>query len=104
MAKPQQVVITIGHLSLLLPDDTGVTTVLKTLSRGASCYYFQHTRKVELSGCDCQVSLAYLPPGTPVVDKENQPVTPAPRTKKGRLALPAPTLLTLMEGGAAHHG
>jgi hypothetical protein len=104
MPKPQQVVITIGHLSLLLPDDTGVTTVLKTLSRGASCYYYQGCRKVELSATECQVSLAYLPPGTAVVDQRNQPVTPAPRAKKGRLALPAPSLLTLMERRDPNHG
>lgn len=104
MAKPQQVVITIGHLSLLLPDDSGVSTVLKTLTKGVPCYYYQGSKRVQLTDDDCQVSMSYLPQNCQFVDENDKPVLATPRTKKGRPALPTPSLLTLMEGRNSRHG
>lgn len=98
MAKSQQVVITIGHQSILLPDDTGAATIIKALSRGLPCYYWSGSKKVELLKRDFEVSMSYVPHGTKIVDEDDRPLDVKPASKS-RPALPAPGLLTLMEGG-----
>ena len=98
MAKSQQVVITIGHQSILLPDDTGATTIIKALSRGLSCYYWSGSKKVEIRKGDMEVSMSYVPHGTKIVDEDDRPLDVKPASKS-RPALNAPGLLALMEGG-----
>ena len=98
MAKSQMVVITIGHQSILLPDDTGSATVIKTLSKGLPCYYWGGAKKVQMLKGDLEVSLTYVPHGTPLVNEDDKPVTVQPASKS-RPALNAPGLLALIEGG-----
>lgn len=101
MAKPQQqVVITIGHMSLLLPDDAGAATVVKTLSRGIPCFYYSGARSVEIRSEDVTVSMSYVSSSTPIKNESGGTVQPHAKTKKARpLALKPPTFLALMEGG-----
>ncbi|MEQ1752263.1 MAG: hypothetical protein ABL974_22775 [Prosthecobacter sp.] len=90
--------ITIGHLSLLLPDDVGVATVVKTLSKGLPCFYYPGARSVELRKDDVQVSLSYVNASTPIKDEDGGDVQPHAKAKKARpLALKPPTFLALME-------
>jgi hypothetical protein len=102
MAKSLQVVITIGHQHVLLPDDTGVSTILKALSRGISCHSYLgcgSLSKVQILKGDLEVSMAYVPSGAKIIDENDQPV--AVRSVKGTpKALKQPSLLALMEGGA----
>ncbi len=98
MAKSQQVVITIGHLSILLPDDTGAATVVKTLSKGLPCFYYPSARSVDFRDEDLSISMSYVSPSTPVKTANGEAVQPA--KKKARpLALKPPTFLALMGGG-----
>jgi hypothetical protein len=76
MGKAQQVVITIGHISLLLPDDTGVATVLKTLSKGIPVLHY---------------------PGAPVTNEDGSIVQPKSKEKRARpLELKQPAALQMM--------
>ncbi len=106
MAKspaPQQVVITIGHISLLLPDDTGAATVIKTLSRALPCFHYSGARKVELRSEHIEVSMAYIGPQIPIVSEDGHPVAPATRHKQNAqriLALKPPGYLALTEGSS----
>lgn len=100
MAKSQQVVITIGHTHVLLPDDTGVTTILKALSQGVPCYSHLGCgsySKVQLLKGELEISMAYVPRGTRIVDENDQPVAVRPEKAKPK-ALKPPTFLALMEG------
>lgn len=99
MAKHQQVVITIGHLSLLLPDDTGVATVVKTLSKGLPCFYYPGAREVELRKEELTVSMSYVSPSTPVTVEGGGSAEPRKGRKARTLALKPPPLLALMDGG-----
>lgn len=99
MAKAQQVVITIGHISLLLPDDVGVATVLKTLSKGIPVFHYQGAPKIKLQRDEIEVSMTYIKPGTPITDEDGSAVQPKTKEKKARtLELKQPGFLALMEG------
>ncbi len=39
-AKSQRVIISVGRVQIMLPDDTGAAAVLKTLSRGVVVWHF----------------------------------------------------------------
>lgn len=58
MAK-NQVIITIGHTQILLPDDTGAAAAVKTLSRGISGYHFSSRNEFRADKI-CLPSLAYV--------------------------------------------
>lgn len=104
MAKAQQqVVITIGHQSILLPDDTSASTIIKALSRGMPCYSMlgcgAHS-KVQILKGEMEVSMSYVPNSAKIVDDNDQPVNlNPPKEKKGRLLeLKQPGFLALTEG------
>lgn len=101
MAKSQQVVITVGHQSILLPDDTGATTIIKALSRGLPCYSHLGCgsySKIQILKGDLEVSMSYVPRGARIVDENDQPVAVRPE-KTAPKALKQPSFLALMEGG-----
>lgn len=84
MAKPQRVVITIGHLQILLPDDTGAATVLKTLSRGMACFNWSNRVQIDAKP-EIAVSLAYIPTSTPITDEHDRPIAEAVRPSRRKL-------------------
>lgn len=75
MAK-QMVIIEIGYLSFLLPDDTGAATVVKTLSRGVPARMFG-SGEVRLDDQERQraITLTYVPLGTKVCDSNGSQVS-----------------------------
>jgi len=102
MAKsPQKVVVKIGHMEIMLPDDSGAAQVIKTLSRGVVVWHLGGP-SVQIRSEDLELSLSYLPEKTKFTDDRDRPVeTVEPKAKKARpLALKPPTFLALMEGRA----
>lgn len=97
MAKSQKVVIKIGHMEVMLPDDTGAATIVKALSRGIVVWHLGD-RKVQIREEQIQVSLSYLPANTVFENEDREVLKPKPPASKRKLlALPAPTMLELME-------
>ncbi len=98
MAKAsQKVIVKIGHIDVLLPDDTGVTQIMKTLSRAIVVWDLSST--VQIRDEELQLSMRYVPDKTKFETQDKQPV-PDPRPKKkGRvLELKPPSFLALMGG------
>lgn len=98
MAKSQQVVISIGHVSILLPDETGAAGVVKTLSKGVSVFHFPGARQVEVRREELEISLTYIKPGTPITVEGGGEVVKG-KIKATPKALKQPALFALMEGG-----
>lgn len=73
--------ITIGHQSYLLPDDTGAAALVKTLSRAVACdYYFGR----EIRMCpnpSVDVSMTYVKPGTPIEDADGNRLASKPKSQ-----------------------
>lgn len=90
-AKSQMVVIKIGGVEVLLPDDTGAAAVVKTLSRGSIVWHF--SSRVQLRKEELEVSLSYLKPSTKFVDEEDRPIEPI--TNKRKLLAPKAGVLEL---------
>lgn len=84
MAKPLRVVITIGHTQILLPDDTGAATVVKTLSRGMQCFNWSNRVQIEAKS-EIAVSLSYIPASTPITDEHDRPIAEAVRPTRRKL-------------------
>jgi len=104
-AKSQKVIIKIGHLQLLLPDDTGAAQVLKTLSRGIPCWESLYRKQVQIRSDDApEITLSYVPHKTTFVDEQEQPIAPVEKKKGRTLALKPPAYLELMERRADNHG
>lgn len=80
-AKSQMVVIKIGHVEVLLPDDTGAAQVVKTLSRGAIVWHLGGS-SVQLRKEEMEVSLSYLKPSTKFEDEEHRPIEPRKKQTK----------------------
>jgi len=103
MAKsPQKVVVKIGHMQIMLPDDTGAAQVIKTLSRGCIVWHFGGST-VQVRSEDLELAMTYLPTQTKFTDDKDSPVDPDPKpqAKKPRHpALKPPTFLALMDGGS----
>lgn len=88
VAKSQQVIIKIGYLQFMLPDDTGAATVVKTLSRAIQVHHYSGAVQL-LKEETPDVSLSYLSAGTKFTDENDRPIAiPRPRPK-GVKALPA---------------
>lgn len=69
--KLMRVVLKIGYQQVLLPNDTGLQTLLKALSQGILCDYRSYgQQRVETAGDRVRVSVDVVPPGTPVVAPE----------------------------------
>ena len=45
-----KVLLTVGHTTILLPDDSGITTVMKTLARGICVYDHTYRGEIEYTG------------------------------------------------------
>lgn len=65
------VVLSIGYQQLLLPDDKGVATAVKVLSRGVPCRYHSYSKSVQVNRSEedeesLRIEIAYLPRGTKV--------------------------------------
>lgn len=45
-----KVLLTVGHTTILLPDDSGITTVMKALSRGVCVYDLTYQGEIEYTG------------------------------------------------------
>lgn len=58
-----KILLTIGHTDILLPDDSGITTVLKVLSKGVRVYDRLYDGRIEFEG-HLQVGMKTVPPGT----------------------------------------
>lgn len=90
----QQVIIEIGHISLLLPDDTGVASLIKTLSR--SLIGYECGKKFKVTDT-CRPKMSYpgkieIVPFTDHISPEAAAIFTAPPKTK---ALPAPQPRTL---------
>lgn len=77
-------IIKIGSYQLLLPDDTGVAAILKTLSRGVPCYEKLYCGAVELRSEDSralELSMLYVPDKTVFHAEDSNDAVPTPFTK-----------------------
>ena len=61
-----KVLLTIGHYDILLPDDAGVSTVLKALSRGLECVDRLYDGKITVSE-PVRIGMKYVPPKTRIL-------------------------------------
>lgn len=68
-----RVVLTIGYQQILLPNDTGLQTLLKALGQGIKCHFRSYNTPVcvETDGRSVGISVEIVPPGTPVVAPES---------------------------------
>lgn len=98
-AKSQMVVIKIGHVEVLLPDDTGAAAVVKTLSKGAIVWHLGGST-VQLRREEMEVSLSYLKGSTKFEDENHQPVEPV-MDKRKLLAAKSGVLELNWKGGKA---
>lgn len=96
-AKSQMVVIKIGHVEVLLPDDTGAAQVVKTLSKGAIVWHLGGST-VQLRREEMEVSLSYLKSSTKFEDENHLPVEPV-MDKRKLLAPQAGVLELPWKGG-----
>lgn len=83
-AKSQRVIITVGRVQIMLPDDVGAAQVLKTLSRGMVVWHFGE-EKVMLRKEEMEVSLTYLKSSTQFEDEDHNPVKAEPVMDKKKL-------------------
>jgi hypothetical protein len=79
-----KVLLKIGYQTFLLPDDTGVATVLKTLAKGVPVSSMLFRNQVILKSKreydSNELSMTYVPPDATFLDEEtNQPVQLDPR-------------------------
>lgn len=84
-----KILLTIEHTHILLPDDSGLATIMKALSRGILVYdhsYRLETPSVEYRG-QVSVEMKTVPHGVRL--------TGIPEKKPKRLALPEPNAILL---------
>lgn len=77
-------IIKIGSYQLLLPDDTGVAAILKTLSRGVPCYEKLYCGAVELKSENSralELSMLYVPDKTVFHAEDTNEAVSAPFKK-----------------------
>jgi len=77
VSAKQPVIITIGYMQFLLPDDTNAANVVKCLSRGVPCSY-HGGKEIRLTDDrhESGVSLQYVTKKTTIVDKDGEPLMP----------------------------
>ncbi len=74
MAK-KPVVITIGYQSFFLTDDTGASSVVRTLSGAYKCSFYMGGKEVRLDNNQAvEISMQYVPRGTRIVDESGSPI------------------------------
>jgi hypothetical protein len=99
-----KVILKIGYNELLLPDDTNIAAVMKTLSRGVLIHsnrtYDHKQPKVVLTDRQLDVELKYVPEKTvfTMVREDDKTETEQPVNVKQLKA--APRALPLGRGGA----
>lgn len=95
-------IIKIGSYQLLLPDDTGVAQVLKTLSRGVHCYEKLYCGAVELRSEDShrplELSMLYVPEKTKFHAEDSEAVVPSPFAKKSARPKSLKNSVLMLEG------
>lgn len=78
-------IVKIGSYQFLLPDDSGVAAVLKTLSRGVPCYEKLYCGAVELRSEDghraIELSMLYVPEKTKFHAEDSTTPVPTPFAK-----------------------
>jgi len=101
MARSQKVVLKIGHVDILLPDDTGAAQVIKTLSKGIIVWNL-HSR-IQVRNEELELSMSYVPAKTKFTDEADAPLddhlstsSKSKGSKRGVALLKAP-MLELME-------
>lgn len=78
----QTVIITVGYQRFVLPDDNGVATVIKCLSKAIPCSYLGSMNELRLDrDPSLEVSMQYLPRGVKIVDYEGNPLPGKPAAK-----------------------
>lgn len=69
------VVITIGYQSFFLTDDTGVSSVVRTLSSAYKCSFYMGGKEVRLDhNQSVEISMQYVPRGTRILDESGSPI------------------------------
>lgn len=87
-----KILLTIGHIDILLPDDTGITTILKTLSKGIIVrdrLYLGEEGSLTFES-EVQVEMKTVPRNVRVTGLPGRP-----EKKAKALALPEPTSILL---------
>lgn len=90
MSKPK-ILLSIGYNHFLLPDDTGITTLMKLLSRATPCDDNTYKGEVHLHAKEPRIKVEYLPASTKFLNEDGGPLPTRP-LKKARdvKALPDP--------------
>lgn len=63
-----KVLLTVGHTTILLPDDSGITTVMKALSRGICVYDHTYRGESEYTG-ELEVEMKLVRGGVKIIGK-----------------------------------
>lgn len=89
MSKKTKVLLTIGSSSYLLPDDTNITVVMKTLSKAIECRDWLFQKEVHLMEPP-ELAMKYVPAGIKFKGLlgEDLPTTPA-KKERALKALPS---------------
>lgn len=94
MSRKPQVILTIGHRSFLMPDDTGLSSVMKALSRALPVYDHTYRGEITIKDEPMEVSMSYVTKPFRFVDHEGKPVQPSRPNRRSK-TLPAIQRLAL---------
>lgn len=88
-------ILNIGHIHILLPNESGVQTIMKALGKGVLVWDRLWEGKVEIKEEELQVEFKTVPANTRFVGENDQPV----QTKEKKAKRLGGTTL-LLENGA----
>lgn len=94
-----KVLIQIGHTHVLLPNDTGLSIIMKQLSKGVVVYdhRYHNTPHFEVR-CEVEMKTEYISKDIPVVDPDKKA---SPATSKRRaIEIQQPERVLLLPGGS----
>jgi hypothetical protein len=90
MSKKPKVLLSIGYTTLLLPDDTNITAVMKALSQALICDDQTYQGKILLRDKPLDLGMKYVAANVKYKDErgEDLPIQPA-KKERGVKALPS---------------
>jgi hypothetical protein len=90
MSRKPKVLLSIGYTTLLLPDDTNITAVMKALSQGVICDDQSYQGKILLRDRPLELGMKYVPAHVKYKDErgEDLPTQPAKKERTVK-ALPS---------------
>jgi len=90
-----KVILTIGYIQILLPDEKGIQTILTALSKGVACRDKSYAGHIELTREPLSIEFKTVPEGTCFVDEQKNEVVNPTALFKERPKIPSRPVLQL---------